>query len=606
MQNRKGGPYMGNLIKDFWTYKWKKKSYYGIIEVVKGDLKYRRVENKFENHIIKALKYTMTPGNDVLSHMSLQTYTRGLKGRTNRDASEEAYYPFIIEYEPHLMKYDRGFQEEYKEAVGEALKTVKYLIYKQDINEKDILIMINNSRSIYVMVNPKVYGLKPSNKLGKIYEEMLNGINEEIGLKYVDNNTYSIHKLIKTPNCYYEGGYFVHISIQELEALYAHPEGRDFLTGKKRSLDFMVPAQRSEAFTELYKNAIDIVNDVQVTRAKKTKNKQVKFIERNQSNCVRYLEENIIEKGCRNSALISVAIHYKERGYTAEQVEQKLFELADRWKHDENYNQISSKVRTVFREDYNFSCEKARTVLDLDMDSICQGCPYNKSCSIKVTKLEIHKDIIEDLWANKASTRHYIAYLELSRKKLFNKWFVPAEEGLTERTIRELCTFSGKLIRQKNKEQIFIDYKAEGKTYYLPVEFMDDKVYEQLGDYIKHYLKLIFKGYWSYQRYIIMKVSKNKIQEDLGYSNVHGVYKLLARLQELGLAVVKKGNLVAVYYESYKVIALEEYKSNKSAKKEAYEGNENTIGAAASNGDAYVPSDLKENKDIQRGSPGPI
>lgn len=591
---------MGNLIQDFWIYTWKGKSYYGLIEVVKGDLQYRRIDGKFENHITKALEYTMR--NDVLSHMSLQTYVDKLKGRTNRDADEETYYPFVIEYEPHLTKNEPGYKKEYKEAIGEALRTVKYLIYDKNINEKDILVMINNSRSIYVMVNPKVYGLRPNTRLGKIYEEMLNSLNEDLGFKYVDKNIYSVHKLIKTPNAWYKGGYFVHINIRELEALYVHPEGRDFLTSKKRSLDIIVPGEKSEAFTQLYENAIDNISDVKIFRDKKGRNNQVKFIERNQSNCVKYLEKNIIEKGCRNSALISVAIHYKEKGYTQDQVEQKLLQLASKWRHDENYRQIGSQVRTVFREDYNFSCEKARAVLDIDMDSICQGCPYNKSCSIKVTKLEIHKDIIEDLWINKASTRHYTAYLELSRKKLFNKWFVPAEEGLNERTVRELCTFSNKLVRQKHKDQIFIDYKAEGKTYYLPVEFVDEKVYEQLGEYIKHYLKLIFKGYWSYQRYIIMKVSKNKIQEDLGYTNIHGVYKLLARLKDIGLAVIKKGNLVAIYYESYKVIGIEEFKDSKLAKEELQDIN--VLGAAASNGDSYTSFDLSKDKNVRRGSPG--
>lgn len=556
---------MGNLIKDFWTYKYKSKSYYGICEVVMGeDLQQKRHIKKYETHIEKALKFMMKPGNDFVSHMSIQKYTSFLKDRVFRETDEETYYPFFMEFEPKVSERSKQiFEKQYKEAVGEALRVVSYTINVLGMAKEDVLIMINNARSVYVMFNPRSYGMKPSSNTHKIYEEMYKAIDEEIGLNYVDRSLYSHYGLMKTPNCYYKGGYFTSITSEQLKKLYDTPKVKSILTSHKKSLDYYVPARTAPGMTMLYQDACEVVYENKIQHKKQ---KQLTYISSCPASCIKYIENNEIEKGCRNHALVSVAIYYKNQGYTEDQIIERLKSLAAAWKHDESYSSIVSKVRSIFRYNTQFSCEKAKQVLEIDMDSICASCPYNKKNAWKHDKIAVHSDVINELWENKASTRHYIAYLELSRKNLFGRWFDTEKEDVSDRTIRELCRHTNNLIREKSKGLVYIDNKAAGNVYYLPTSFIEEQVHITLGEYLKHYLKLIIKGYKSKEKYILLRVSKEKVMRDLAYSEISGVYKFVKKLIDLGLLVEKRGKIVALYFESYKVKDFKEYKERKASK----------------------------------------
>lgn len=596
---QKGGAHMGNLIKDFWTRTYKGKQYFGICEVVKGDVQQKRHEKKYETHIEKALKYTMKY--DVLSHMSIQKYTSFLGERSYREENEETYYPFFFEVEPKLKPGDLGFQQEYKRAAGEAIRIVYYAIYELGMHKEDILIMINNSRSIYIMFNPKSYGLKPSAELHMIYREMYKMIDDEIGLEYVDTSIYNSYGLMKTPNCYYAGGYFRKITIEQLKKLYENPDLKTVYTSTKKSLDYYVPGEKANGMTWLYETACMAVKN------KKSSNKTAQHIYINncEIKCIQYIESNIIEKGYRNHSLVSMGIYLKNKGYTKEQTLEILSKLALDWKHDEGYGQIKSKVNTIYRYDYKFSCKKARQDAGICKDSICSKCIFGGK--VKENKIEVKADIIDDLWENKASKRHYIVYLKLSRKNLFNKWFIPEEEGLSDRTIRELCKLTKNLNRVKNKGRIYISNTASGNTYLLPTDFVDNEVYLMLDEHIKHYLKLLIKGYVKTKkasnRYINLNVSKKKIMKDLNYKDISGVYKLIKKLKDIGLLVYKKGKVVTLYYESYKVTDIEQYRE---AKNNAIyiQDKENTV----VNGESYVITrrNFKRiiSKRTTRGSPG--
>ncbi|WP_034429673.1 hypothetical protein [Caldisalinibacter kiritimatiensis] len=186
-------------------------------------------------------------------------------------------------------------------------------------------------------------------------------------------------------------------------------------------MNYYVPAKKAPEMTWIYEAACMAVES-------KISNKKEEIIHINNINnyepsCIEYIENNIIEKGYRNHALVSMGIYLKNKGYTKEQTLDKLLELARSWRHDEGYGKIRSKVNTIYRYDYKFSCEKARQDAGICIDSICSKCPYGGK--IHSDKIEVKADIIEELWKNKASKRHYIEYLLLVRKNLFNKWFGP-------------------------------------------------------------------------------------------------------------------------------------------------------------------------------------
>lgn len=566
---------MGNLVKDFWTYDYKERNYHGIVEVVKGDLQFRKVDGKYETRIEKALEYLMQPNIKTLSHMTVQSYNSYLNkdGRSSRSAEEETYYPFFLEFEPHVKSGQPNFEVEYQRAAAEAYTTAQYMIYELYVDPEDILVVITNSRSIYLFVNPKVYGLKPSKIQHLIYKRMYDILNEELGgFEYVDTSLFRFNGLIKTPGAYYAGGYVVPISVGELKTLVHDPRAKNKLTRKKRSISVNVPGLESKAFKELYISSKEQITEGRIEKALKEQNKpfdseksDVKYISSG-IGCINYLESAIVEPGQRNFALVSLAIAYKNGGYSIEQVNDILQERADKWGHDEDAAIVRSKVKTVFTKDTKFSCSYIKEHVNI-CDS-CRKCKLNKKAvKGQGTKFKVNKYVIDQLRANKGSLRHYKAYLIMSRNELFGQYFNPEEFGLDHRVIREFSKFTG-ATRELESGQVKIDQEIEEKNYLIPNEFVDKGSYESLGERLKQYLILYTSfTYKAGDKYGMMHVKAKKVNDVLGYKNIESTYSLIKELVDMGMAVYKNGFLFAMYYSTYKVISLEDYKAEKSKKK---------------------------------------
>lgn len=551
---------MGNLIKDYWTYEYKEKNYFGIIEVIKGkDLAQDRSNKKYETHIEKALDYTLK--HDTLSHMSIQTYCTWLKDKPSREDNEQKYYPFVLEFESKARTI-AAQDKEYNDVVLEVAVCVQYLTSEFSINRDDITVMINNSKSIYIFVNPKSFLVKPDKDLHKIYTKMYEYIKKDLGLKYVDESIVSSgYKLMKTPNTFYKGGYFVWITIDELMQLLAGGTTKEQLTRKKRSLNKDIPGMASIKAVSFYNKAQKAVKYgySKIDKCTSTNN-TVKC----EGTCIKYMQERFMEKGYRNFGLVSIGIYLKSIGYTKEEVEERLTELSLRWGHDENGRAIKAKVNSIFRKNYKFSCTYARNVFaDMDIENMCSKCPYNKNKGIKraIDGFEIDSSIINSLWANKASTRHYLLYLKLVKENLFNKQFIPADKDIDNRTLREFCKYA-LLVRKKDGSEVNITYVPSKKVYTLPEEFFNETV-PKLGESIKQYLKLFVKGFKGNSKYMLIRSSMKNIMNELEYKDESSVYKLFGKLKDIGLLqYFNRTSSITLYYTSYKVININDLKED--------------------------------------------
>lgn len=541
---------MGNLIKDFWTYLYKDKNYFGIIEVVRGnDISQKRNTVKYETHIEKALEYTFK--NDVISHMSIQTFSSWLKSRVDREDKEQRYYPFIIEFEP---KKEKGT---YEKAVFEAVQYVNYLQTKLEIKQEDILIMVNNSKSIYVSINPKSYACKPHARLNEIYYEMYLQISKSLNLEQTDESIVgSMYKLMKTPNTLYNGGYFVRISADELMKLAAGSLTKGELTKVKRSLDIEVPGELSINAAKLFNNA---KKKVLYNKVEEKDTEEVsKFKSMCGGKCIQYFLTHLMDEGYRNYGLVSVGIYLKSLGYTKEETIKNLLELGKLWQHDESERGIIAKVNTIYRKNYNFSCKYAKRIFSgMDIDNMCSNCPFAKKNIENSNTFQIDADIINQLWNKKGSTRHYLMYLELENRDLFNKNINLEEEKINERTLKELCKVTNLTLHKvEGVNGIFkIANSFDGNKYRLKKEFIEESA-ASLGESLKHYLKLLIKGYRSNSKYIMFKASMENLMEDLRYENKSSLYKLLTKLNALGLIKTHKKSVYTLYYSSFKVVEL--------------------------------------------------
>lgn len=568
---------MGNLIKDFWTLQYDNKSYYGIVEVVGHDLQFRRETNKFETRIEKALAYL--EGKRMLSHISVQSYNsylnKGGVNRVGRTVKDKAFYPFFLEFEPHIKPGHAMFWVEYQKAVSEAYRTANYMIYEKGLEPEDILIIITNSRSVYLFVNPVAYQLRPSDALHDIYKKMYEELDEVMDFKYVDKSLFRFNGLIKTPGAYYQGGYVVPISIEELKGLAGNPEGEQKrLTRKQRNLSKEVPGRFSGAFSDIYKRAMievyEGVKKVPKNNGKKTEKVNTVTYLKSGIGCIDFLESNKVAEGQRNFALVGLAIAYKNAGFSQEQALAAVKNAAKRWNYDE-MNQVKTKVNTVYKKDYNFSCEYLKEHVDLCGSCAC--CKLNKGANKSLnTKFWVGREVISQLKANKASVRHYRAYLIMSRNELFGRYFDPEEYNLDPRVIRELVKMTGGE-RELQNRLVKASISHGDRKYLIPNEFLDNGEYEALGERIKAYLILYTKYiYKATDKYGMMRVKIETIAAELGYKSKSSVYKLLQDLVRAGMAVVKKGCLFSLYFSSYKVTSMDDHKESKGEKEEYLDG----------------------------------
>lgn len=605
----------GNFIEQMFIYKMLNKAgevqnYFGIHEVVSGDFSQNRAEKKYETHIEKSLEYPIkNRWNKELSHMSLQSFCTFLKKQNRNLRTEELddrYYPFTLEFESPKKK-------EGSDVLLEVAQYLKYLMSELSVNKEDFTIIINNSKSVYIMVNPKVFGLKPSKNVHRIYTEMYKKIKEELGLKFVDESVVnSSYRLIKTPGSYYKGGYVNYVSLDEFMSLMTGYLTRAKLTKKQRDIrNLMLPGIQSVPMTRLYDKSKKKVEK----SLKEYKNKGIKVLNLPGTECTRECVKTLInmpvmDKGNRNNFLVSIALGLSEANYSENEIKEVLRRKAIEWKHDESLRAVENKYKSLKRNGTNFSCDKAKMLFE--EEGLSLGCNV---CKKAINSIYISRSIVESIYNNKGAVRHYRAYLELEKQNLFGRYFNIDEVGIKVATLKELSKkINGKLEKKQDLFKLTIN---RGKAIYrLPLEYIENAV-DVLDQKIGKVLMLIVKAYSSNTYGAFISLGVSKISEYLSFKNERSVYKFLKELEKIGF-LTKNKNGITLYYKSRKIVNLEEERENRKGKVKIIEGtkvvnglqlkfNFEKIEAGTNlqgiNFENYQFNRIDNNKEINRGSP---
>lgn len=605
----------GNFIEQMFIYKMLNKAeelqnYFGIHEVVSGDFSQNRADKKYETHIEKLLEYPIkNRWNKELSHMSLQSFCTFLKKQNRNLRTEELddrYYPFTLEFESPKKK-------EGSDVLFEVAQYLQYLMNELSVNEKDFTIIINNSKSVYIMVNPKVFGLKPSKNVHRIYTEMYKKIKEELGLKFVDESVVnSSYRLIKTPGSYYKGGYVNYVSVDEFMHLMTGYLTRAKLTKKQRDIrNLMLPGIQSVPMTRLYDKSKKKVEK----SLKEYKNKGIKVLNLPGTECTRECVKTLInmpimDKGNRNNFLVSIALGLSEANYSEDEIKEVLRRKAIEWKHDESLRAVENKYKSLKRNGTNFSCDKAKMLFE--EEGLSLGCNV---CKKAINSIYIARNVVESIYNNKGALRHYRAYLELEKQNLFGRYFNIAEVGIKVATLKELAKkINGKLEKKQDLFKLTID---RGKAIYrLPLDYIENAV-DVLEQKIGKVLMLIVKAYSSNTYGAFISLGVAKISEYLSFKNERSVYKFLKELEKIGF-LTKNKNGITLYYKSRKVVSLEEERENRKGTVKIIEGTKVLNGLQLKfefekieagtnlqgiNFENYQFNRIDNNKEINRGSP---
>lgn len=605
----------GNFIEQMFIYKMLNKAeevqnYFGIHEVVSGDFSQNRIEKKYETHIEKLLEYPIkNRWNKELSHMSLQSFCTFLNKQNRNLRTEELddrYYPFTLEFESS-KKIDHS------DVLLEVAQYLKYLMSELSVNKEDFTIIINNSKSVYIMVNPKVFGLKPSKNVHRIYTEIYKKIKEELGLKFVDESVVnSSYRLIKTPGSYYKGGYVNYVSVDEFMHLMTGYLTRAKLTKKQRDIrNLMLPGIQSVPMTRLYDKSKKKVEK----SLKEYKNKGIKVLNLPGTECTRECVKTLInmpvmDKGNRNNFLVSIALGLSEANYSEDEIKEVLRRKAIEWKHDESLRAVENKYKSLKRNGTNFSCDKAKMLFE--EEGLNLGCNV---CKKAINSIYIARNVVESIYNNKGALRHYRAYLELEKQNLFGRYFDIAEVGIKVATLKELAKkINGKLEKKQDLFKLTIN---RGKAIYrLPLDYIENAV-DVLDQKIGKVLMLIVKAYSSNTYGAFISLGVAKISEYLSFKNERSVYKFLKELEKIGF-LTKNKNGITLYYKSRKVVSLEEERENRKGKVKIIEGTKVVNGLQLKfelekieagtnlqgiNFENYQFNRIDNNKEINRGSP---
>lgn len=559
----------GNFIEQMFIYKMinkdgKVQNYFGIHEVVSGDFSQNRAEKKYETHIEKVLEYPIkNRWTKELSHMSLQSFCTYLNKQNRNLRTEELddrYYPFTLEFESSKKK-------DHNDVLLEAVQYLKYLMSELSVNKEDFTIIINNSKSVYIMVNPKVFGLKPSKNVHRIYTEMYKKIKEELGLKFVDESVVnSSYRLIKTPGSYYKGGYVNYVSLDEFMRLMTGYLTRAKLTKKQRDIrNLMLPGIQSVPMTRLYDKSKKKVEK----SLKEYKNKGIKVLNLPGTECTRECVKTLInmpvmDKGNRNNFLVSIALGLSEANYSENEIKEVLRRKAIEWKHDESLRAVENKYKSLKRNGTNFSCDKAKMLFE--EEGLSLGCNV---CKKAINSIYIARNIVEAIYNNKGSVRHFKAYLELEKQNLFGRYFNIDEVGIKVATLKELVKkVNGTL---EKKEGLFkLTVNRGNAIYRLPLNYIENAV-DVLDQKIGKVLMLIVKSYSSNSYGAFISLGLEKIAQYLSFKNYRSVYKFFKELENLGF-LTKNKNGITIYYKSRKIVNLEEERINRKEKTRVIEG----------------------------------
>ena len=605
----------GNFIEQMFIYKMLNKAeelqnYFGIHEVVSGDFSQNRADKKYETHIEKLLEYPIkNRWNKELSHMSLQSFCTFLKKQNRNLRTEELddrYYPFTLEFESSKKK-------DHSDVLLEVAQYLKYLMSELSVNKEDFTIIINNSKSVYIMVNPKVFGLKPSKNVHIIYTEMYKKIKDELGLKFVDESVVnSSYRLIKTPGSYYKGGYVNYVSLDEFMSLMTGYLTRAKLTKKQRDIrNLMLPGIQSVPMTRLYDKSKNKVEK----SLKEYKNKGIKVLNLPGTECTRECVKTLInmpimDKGNRNNFLVSIALGLSEANYNGNEIKEILRRKAIEWKHDESLRAVENKYKSLIRNRTNFSCDKVKMLFE--EEGLSLSCNV---CKKAINSIYISRSIIESIYNNKGAVRHYRTYLELEKQNLFGRYFNIANVGIKAATLKELAKkINGKLEKKQDLFKLTIN---RGKAIYrLPLDYIENAV-DVLEQKIGKVLMLIVKAYSSNTYGAFISLGVSKIAEYLSFKNERSVYKFLKELEKIGF-LTKNKNGITLYYKSRKVVNLEEERTNRKENARVIEGTKVVNGLQLKfefekieagtnlqqiNFENYKFNRIENNKEINRGSP---
>lgn len=576
---------MGYLLQDLYEYKG-----YRINEVCIGSYIHnsKRKEKKHEKTIYKAVELAEESNKTI--HIALQKFNTFLAGRSSRDDNEASYFPFTIEIEPNI--HDNGtdeFYSKYQDSVTVANSLCWLLECKYEINREDIVVFINNSRSIYITVNPKCYRLVPGSNLYLIYNRIWEVLSSELQdllydryinvADFIDSNTsFSKYRLIKCPNTYYKGGYVVNVSLDELQALADDIKLKRELTSKRRRLDKEIPGEYNRAFHELYLQSSSELKGFNNSKFKRRYNDnnvvnlsdEAILRQPVHSRCVEYMIKYPMPIGMQNQAIVSVSIYYYNQGLSAEALTNFLYIVVSSWPSDGSrslwsMNHIKKTVNSVYRNKTNFSCDKVNSFANFGIEGCCSYCIYN--ASFKKDEFAVYSVHVRALFSGhyanrKLGLRHYYTYLKLCRYSLFNKYFCPDDYGIDIKTFKEVISVL-KLNIQYSGNLLKIDFSVPDKgLYYIPLNFMDKEYYKLPGQRLKHYLLLLVLGYSHNKNSLQISQKKDTLLKLLGFKDISSYNKLLKFFVDIGLVKIKSDKSIYLYYEPYKVIDITSKKTS--------------------------------------------
>lgn len=265
---------------------------------------------------------------------------------------------------------DIDSESDYERIKTMTLRVVQYIKTKLFVPESDIGIYFSGCKGFHVIVNYRVFGIKPLYELDQVYKAWATHLVVSNDIDYVDLSIYERRRLLRIANTINgkTGLYKVRVPLSILKDS-TYRSIQHFAAKPKLDIDSCPAINKKSAVTFLSKSMRVF------ERKPKKRTFELPKEKRDLFPCIVSLLDNGVEKGSRNNVTVALANSLMQSGYQKDEVVELLYDWNELNDPPLTMRELNTTIQSAFdmvRNDKRYGCQALRA-LGVCVDKNCMG-----------------------------------------------------------------------------------------------------------------------------------------------------------------------------------------------------------------------------------------
>ena len=231
------------------------------------------------------------------------------------------YGPFYLDFDIQIKS-----PKDFRMVARDTLLITTMIEEEMGLSEDVIKIYFSGSKGFHVIIDPEIFGAKPSYNLNMIYKRMAIFFNKHTMYNTIDINIYDQRRLFRIENSINKktGLYKVRISRKDLLNITTIQDIQKYASSKKEILS----DNKIESFhARLFFNRFKLIEDCKAINQKKSKKPaKLFFATKKILPCVQKIIKEGITKGNRNNTSVSITSSLIQSGFDRNEIEEYIHE----------------------------------------------------------------------------------------------------------------------------------------------------------------------------------------------------------------------------------------------------------------------------------------